>query len=57
MNDIYIYVYKFFDSVVFGIYDLFEFIYSVWNMFDVIIIVVELIDGCVILDVCYIEFF
>uniref|UniRef100_K1PSQ6 Mannose-P-dolichol utilization defect 1 protein n=1 Tax=Magallana gigas TaxID=29159 RepID=K1PSQ6_MAGGI len=57
MNDTYIHVYKPFDSVVLGIYDLFELLYSAWNMFDVTTTAAEPIDGSVIPDVCYTELF
>lgn len=53
MNDTYIHVYKPFDSVVLGIYDLFELLYSAWNMFDATTTAAEPIDGSVIPDVCY----
>lgn len=57
MNDTYIHVYKPFDSVVLGIYDLFELLYSAWNMFDATTTAAEPIDGSVIPDVCYTELF
>lgn len=57
MNDTHIHVYKPFDSVVLGIYDLFELLYSAWNMFDATTTAAEPIDGSVIPDVCYTELF
>lgn len=57
MNDTYIHVYKPLDSVVLGINDLLELLYSAWNMFDATTTAAEPIDGSVIPDVCYTELF
>ncbi|XP_061171143.1 mannose-P-dolichol utilization defect 1 protein-like [Saccostrea echinata] len=56
MNDTHNWVYKPFDSVVLGVYELLELLHSAWNMFDSTT-TAKAIGGVGIPDVCYTELF